>query len=75
MVGLVSKGFYCKKCGKPMYLVVESEKLSNGARRINCYYRCLVCGYRIDAEQVHVSINRELVLIKRKVRNLATPSS
>ena len=75
MVGLVGKGFYCKKCGKPMYLVVESEKLSNGARRINYYYKCLICGYRIDTEQVHMSINRELLLVRRKVRILAIPSS
>ncbi len=75
MVGLMGKGFYCKKCGKPLYLVVESEKLSNGVRRASYYYKCLVCGYRIDCEQVHVTSNKEFLLVKRRVRVLNPPSS
>lgn len=75
MVGVVGKGFYCKKCGKPMYIVAESERLSNGMRRINYYYKCMICGYRIDIEQINISINKDLLFVKRRIKSIAIPFS
>ena len=45
----------CKKDGKPMYLVKETEKLSNGEYRIIYSYKCPVCGYTVSVEQAIIT--------------------
>ncbi|MCD6487919.1 MAG: hypothetical protein J7K21_01675 [Desulfurococcales archaeon] len=65
------KGVYCKKCGRLMNLIVESEKLSNGAIKISYYYKCPSCGYRVDTEQVAINRSRGFVLVKRRIRILS----
>ncbi len=62
------KRFYCKKCGRSMDFVVESEKLSNGVKRIVYYYKCPVCGYRVDVEQVNVGVEKDYIVVRRRVR-------
>ncbi|WFO75400.1 hypothetical protein J4526_00380 [Desulfurococcaceae archaeon MEX13E-LK6-19] len=61
------RGFVCKKCGKSMGLIAESEKLSDNSLRIKYYYKCPSCGYRIDAEQLTIGREQEFILVKRKV--------
>ncbi len=62
------KGFKCKKDGKEMYFVEESEKMSDGSRKAIFYYRCPVCGYRIEAEHVVISFNKDKIVIRRRIR-------
>ncbi len=68
MASASEKKFYCKKCGKLMGLVVESEKLSNGVKRITYYYKCPVCGYRVDVEQVSIGVEKDVIIVRRKVK-------
>ncbi len=65
------KAVICKKCGKPMNLIVEAEKLSDGTRRITYYYKCSTCGYRLDIEQVFIGMERDAIVVKR-VRRLVS---
>ncbi len=62
------RGFICKKDGKPMYFVEETEKMSNGQRRSVFYYRCPVCGYRIEIEQVVINVSNNSIVVKRRIR-------
>ncbi len=62
------RGFICKKDGKPMYFVEETEKMSNGQRRSVFYYRCPVCGYRIEVEQVVINVSNNSIIVKRRIR-------
>lgn len=64
------KGFICKKDGKEMYFVEESEKMSDGSRKAVFYYRCPVCGYRVEAEHVMISFDKGKIVIKRRIRPL-----
>ncbi len=59
---------YCKKDGKPMYLVEESERMSDGSHRITFYYRCPVCGYRITIEQIIIENNGPNIIVRRSLR-------
>ncbi len=63
----------CRKDGKPMFFVAESEKMSNGSRRTIYYYRCPVCGYRIEVEQVYISVEKDSIIVRRLIR--APPQS
>ncbi|ADI31383.1 hypothetical protein [Staphylothermus hellenicus] len=65
-----NKGFICKKDGKPMYLIEETEKMSNGKHRAIFYYKCPICGYRIEAEQVIVTVENDEIIVNRRVRLL-----
>ncbi|MCD6196649.1 MAG: hypothetical protein J7J82_07695 [Staphylothermus sp.] len=62
------RGFMCKKDGKPMYFVEETEKMSNGQRRSVFYYRCPICGYRIEVEQVVINVSNDSIVVKRRIR-------
>ena len=62
------RGFVCKKDGKPMYFVEETEKMSNGQRRSVFYYRCPICGYRIEVEQVVINVSNDSIVVKRRIR-------
>ncbi len=59
---------YCKKDGKPMYLVEESERMSDGSHRITFYYRCPVCGYRITIEQIIIENSGPNIIVRRSLR-------
>ena len=63
----VSKGRVCKKCGKPMHLVAESEQLSNGSRRINYYYRCSSCGAKYLMEQLSIALGSNGIVVEKRV--------
>ena len=47
----------CPRCGVVMDLHVESERLSDGTRRIVYYYRCRRCGYRLQDLEILVRKN------------------
>ncbi len=64
----MNEAMKCKRDGKPMYLVEESEKMSDGTRRVTFYYRCPVCGYRVEVEQAHISVDEKGIIIKRSIR-------
>ena len=66
--GVEERGFVCKKDGKPMYFVEETEKMGNGQRRAVFYYRCPVCGYRIEVEQVVINVSSDGIVVKRRIR-------
>lgn len=70
MSGEERRGFVCKKDGKPMYLVEEAEKMSNGTHRATFYYRCPVCGYKVEIEQVVVNIEGDNIIVNRRVKLL-----
>ncbi len=58
----------CKKDGKPMYFVKETEKLSNGEYRVIYSYRCAVCGYTINVEQAVIkNKHSDGIVIIRKI--------
>ena len=62
------RALICKKDGKPMYFVEETEKMSNGQRRSVFYYRCPICGYRIEVEQVVINVSNDNIVVKRRIR-------
>ncbi len=66
------KAVICKKCGKPMSLIAESEKLSDGTRRVSFYYKCNTCGYRLDIEQVFISVEKDAIAIRRVKRVISS---
>lgn len=61
----------CKRDGKPMFLVEETEKLSTGEYRITFTYKCLVCGYSSSNEQLIIKKNEsgEIILSRRVRKN------
>ncbi|MEM0380483.1 MAG: hypothetical protein QXX35_05005 [Desulfurococcaceae archaeon] len=64
-----SKQYICKRDGKPMYLIEETEKLSTGEYRITFTYRCLVCGYSISNEQLIIKKNETGdIVLNRRIR-------
>ena len=48
---------YCPKCGSPMELNMEKSVAPDGTIKINYFYRCKACGYRLD----------DAILIMKKV--------
>ncbi len=52
-----------------MYFVIESEKLSDGTRRLVMYYRCPVCGYRVEVEQVVIKSGKDSIVVRRLLRS------
>uniref|UniRef100_A0A7J3ZKB2 TFIIS-type domain-containing protein n=1 Tax=Fervidicoccus fontis TaxID=683846 RepID=A0A7J3ZKB2_9CREN len=42
----------CPKCGTVMYYRMESEKLDGNARKITSYYKCTICGYRVNDQVI-----------------------
>ncbi|MCS7127836.1 MAG: hypothetical protein N3E36_00990 [Sulfolobales archaeon] len=61
-----SKGYTCKKCGKPMHLVAESEQLSDGSRRISYYYKCSSCGAKYLTEQLSIALGSNGIIVEKK---------
>ncbi|MEZ0394394.1 MAG: hypothetical protein ABWK00_05075 [Desulfurococcaceae archaeon] len=59
--------FRCSKDGSPMYLVLESED-AGGAKKVAVYYRCPVCGNRIEVERMDVKREGDRLLINRVYR-------
>ncbi len=62
----------CRRDGKPMFLVAESEKMSDGSRKTIYYYRCPTCGYRIEAEQLIITHDKDAVIVKRLLRRISS---
>jgi len=64
----MSNVIYCKNDGKPMYFIEESEKLSNGEYRATFSYKCMVCGYRVMAEQAFITRDQSgNIIVKRRI--------
>jgi len=57
----------CKRDGKQLYLVKETEKLSNGVYRVTYSLKCPLCGYAINVEQAEISFSDSgsSILVKR----------
>ncbi len=51
----------CPKCKIPMEYTLETEKSSNGVRRLIRYYKCLACGTRIIDEVIIINPNGKLI--------------
>ncbi len=66
----MEKTMVCRKDGKPMYFIEETEKLSNGEYRIVYSYKCFVCGYKIVVEQAIIKKNKEGIIIKRRIKHI-----
>ncbi len=69
---MTENGVKCRRDGKPMYFVEETEKLSNGEYRIVFSYKCLACGYTINVEQVSVKKKGGNLLIIRRLRPIGS---
>ena len=57
----------CPKCGTVMYYRMESEKLDESTRKITSYYKCVVCGYRVNDQVINLYGNNgalKLTIIK-----------
>ncbi|RLG80020.1 MAG: hypothetical protein DRO13_04720 [Thermoprotei archaeon] len=64
---MASSEHTCRKDGKPMYFVEETEKLSNGVYRVTFSYKCVVCGYRIVVEYATIKKAGEKIIVERRV--------
>ncbi len=53
----------CPVCRIPMDYAMETEKNSNGERRITRYYKCPACGSRIIDEQLLVKTEGSMVKV------------
>ncbi len=42
----------CPRCGGQMIYRMESESYNKRKRQITSYYKCPVCGYRIDDQKI-----------------------
>ncbi len=62
-----SKARICRKCGRPMHLVAESEQLSDGSRRISYYYKCPSCGAKHLVEQLSIAFGSNGIVVEKKV--------
>ncbi len=45
----------CPRCGAPMVYRVESERYSNGVKRVGSYFKCNVCGYKLQDQLVKIT--------------------
>jgi len=59
----------CKRDGRQLQLVKETEKLSDGEYRVTYSFKCPVCGYSVNAEQAVITMNDNdsYIVVKRKV--------
>jgi len=59
----------CRRDGKQLYLVKETEKLSNGVFRVTYSLKCPLCGYAINVERVEISFSDSgsSILVKRSM--------
>ncbi|MCE4598823.1 MAG: hypothetical protein F7C81_01320 [Desulfurococcales archaeon] len=53
----------CPVCKIPMDYAMETEKNSNGERRITRYYLCPACGTRVIDEQLLITIEENTVKV------------
>ncbi len=61
----------CPRCGSKMMYIIEAE--GSNKRRIRYYYRCPVCGYKLEDLAVSIEHNGAGVVIevletRRRVR-------
>lgn len=67
MVQFSAEGVVCRKCGRLMYIVSESERFSDSSKRISYYYKCPSCGYRVDLEQINIIASSDLIIVRRRI--------
>ncbi|MEM1625701.1 MAG: hypothetical protein QXV69_00145 [Sulfolobaceae archaeon] len=58
------KKINCPKCGIVMDFLVESESNDAYTRRIRYYYRCPICGTKINDTQIQILKQNEYITIK-----------
>lgn len=58
----------CKKDSKPLFFMKEVEKVGDGVSKITYSYKCVLCSYKLEVEQILVSRNQDGVVIKRTSR-------
>jgi len=64
-MGSNGKMVLCPQCKIPMEYTLETEKSSNGSRRLVRYYKCYVCGSRIIDETIQIEYNgSDKILVK-----------
>ncbi|OYT40563.1 MAG: hypothetical protein B6U89_01785 [Desulfurococcales archaeon ex4484_58] len=66
---MTTQQYVCKRDGKTMYFIEESEKLSNGEYRVVFAYKCLICGYKINVEQAVIEKKSNGgIIVKRRIK-------
>ncbi|MEB3787665.1 MAG: phage terminase large subunit family protein [Desulfurococcales archaeon] len=53
----------CPRCRIPMEYMFETERYSDGSRRLVRYYRCPACGTKVIDEQAIVSNHNGVVRV------------
>ncbi|MBE9391738.1 hypothetical protein IOK49_06630 [Fervidicoccus fontis] len=49
------EGIQCPKCKTIMEYSIETEKFTDGTKRIKSFYKCPVCNYKVNDQQISVS--------------------
>lgn len=58
----------CRRDSKPLFFIKEVEKMGDGVSKITYSYKCVLCSYKIEVEQMLVSKNKDGVVVRRTVR-------
>lgn len=51
-----------------MFFMKEVEKIGDGASKITYSYKCVLCSYKVELEQMLISRDRDGVIIRRSVK-------
>ncbi len=62
MTGIDSQ-VLCPRCRIPMEYMFETERYSDGSRRLMRYYRCPACGTKVIDEQAVVSNHNGVIRV------------
>ncbi|MEM1662457.1 MAG: hypothetical protein QXP72_01690 [Desulfurococcaceae archaeon] len=55
----------CKRDSKPLFFMKEVEKVGDGTSKITYSYKCVLCNYKVEVEQILVSRNSDGLVIRR----------
>lgn len=64
-MGSNGRPILCPKCKIPMEYTLETEKSSNGHRRLIRYYKCPACGTQVVDEVITIEINGSASILLR----------
>jgi len=64
----------CSKDGSPMIFTYESEKLKGELVRVSLYYKCPICGFRKDIEELRIEKNDRGFTVTRRAYVLFSES-